>query len=127
MTPNATVLQQPDASSMRGRGAFGRVSRRVEHRPRLIAVWTPKTVAVPRKQRYNLAMTRSLERAFAEASQLATSEQDRIAHWLMAEICSEKAWDQKFADSQNELAKLADEALADVARGNVTNLDSSKL
>ncbi len=84
-------------------------------------------VAVSHKPRYNLEMTRALEKAFAEASQLASSEQDRIARWLLAEISDERAWDLKFADSQDLLAQLADEALADVAKGHVTNLDSSKL
>ena len=62
-------------------------------------------------------MTKLLEQAFAEASKLPPQEQDALADWLLAELESEKRWEKLFADSQDELSKLAAEALAEHQRG----------
>ena len=56
-------------------------------------------------------MTQLLECAFKEASKLTESEQDSVASLLLAELESERRWDQSFAFSQDELARLADMAL----------------
>ena len=72
-------------------------------------------------------MTQALEKAFAEASKLPDEEQDRIARWLLEELADERAWDEKFARSQDALSKLADQALEEIARGEVSDLDPSKL
>src|SRR3972149_1310018 len=56
-----------------------------------------------------LQMTRLLEQAFSEASKLPPQEQDALADWLLAELRSEKRWAELFANSQQELAKLAAE------------------
>ena len=60
-------------------------------------------------------MTQLLERAFAEASRLPESEQDAVASLLLAEFESERRWADSFASSQDELARLADEALRELA------------
>lgn len=56
-------------------------------------------------------MTELLQKAFAEASKLDETTRDIFARWLLEEIRSEQRWAQLFADSHDELALLADEAL----------------
>jgi hypothetical protein len=72
-------------------------------------------------------MTQLLERAFREAAQLPSFQQDEIAAWLLAELESEKRWDALFADSQDLLSFLADEALAEHDAGKTKPLDPSRL
>jgi hypothetical protein len=72
-------------------------------------------------------MTQALEKAFQEASKLPDEEQDRVAQWLLEELADERAWDEKFARSQDALSKLADQALDEIARGEVSDLDPSKM
>ena len=60
-----------------------------------------------------IPMTTRLEQAFTEASKLPPKEQDAFADWVLAELRSEKKWDRLFANSQEELSKLASEALAE--------------
>lgn len=62
-------------------------------------------------------MTKLLERAFAEAAKLSQEEQDAIAALLLEELASERRWSEAFAKSQDKLAVLADEALAELDRG----------
>ena len=68
-------------------------------------------------------MTQLLERAFTEASRLTESEQDAVASLLLAELDSERRWSHSFASSQDQLAKLADEALREFATGETRPLD----
>jgi hypothetical protein len=56
-------------------------------------------------------MTQLLEQAFAKASELDESEQNALARWILEELQSESRWDELFANSQDELAMLAQEAL----------------
>ncbi len=62
-------------------------------------------------------MTKLLEKAFAEASRLPLVMQDMIAERLLEDINAEAKWDDSFAGSQNELSRLADEAVADFQNG----------
>jgi urease gamma subunit len=62
-------------------------------------------------------MTTLLEEAFAKASQLPPKEQDALAALLLEEIASEKRWQGLFSQSQEQLAKLAEEALAEFDEG----------
>lgn len=71
-------------------------------------------------------MTMLLEKAFNEASKLSEVEQNELAKWLLEELKSEKKWDNLFADSEDILDKLADEALQDDKNGKTKNLDNSK-
>ncbi len=64
-------------------------------------------------------MTQLLEKAFKEASKLPELEQNALACWLMDEIISERKWEQAFAESEDVLDKLADEALAEHAQGKI--------
>ena len=62
-------------------------------------------------------MTELLEKAFAEASKLSPDEQDLLAQILLDDLASEELWEQSFTQSQDKLAQLADEALAEYQRG----------
>jgi hypothetical protein len=56
-------------------------------------------------------MTKLLEKAFSQASQLPEDEQDLLAKHVLAEIESEHHWDELFEGSQDELARLAAKTL----------------
>jgi hypothetical protein len=62
-------------------------------------------------------MTDLLEKALTEVAKLPASEQDAIAAMLLAELASEQRWAESFARSQDALAKLAEEALAEDRAG----------
>lgn len=62
-------------------------------------------------------MTQLLEKALTEIAKLAPPEQDAIATILLEEIASERRWAKSFEKSQDLLAKLADEALAEDQAG----------
>ena len=72
-------------------------------------------------------MTRLLEKAIAEVSQLPEQEQDAFASWMLVELASERRWDSLFADTQDALAGLADEALAEHRQGKSEPLDADRL
>ena len=62
-------------------------------------------------------MTKLLEKAFTEASTLPQQEQDSLARQLLADLASERRWSEAFANSQDQLEKLADDALAEFQEG----------
>ena len=62
-------------------------------------------------------MTKLLEKAFEEASNLSELEQNALARWLIDEILAEKKWEKTFAESEDLLEKLADQALAEHVEG----------
>ena len=62
-------------------------------------------------------MTQLLEKAFRKALKLPEMEQNIIAKWLIDELESEKKWERLFAESEDTLERLADEALAEHAHG----------
>ena len=72
-------------------------------------------------------MTNLLEQAFAEASKLSPQEQDAFANWILKELDSERRWQKTFDESQDDLAELADEALAEHNAGETQDLDPSQL
>jgi hypothetical protein len=72
-------------------------------------------------------MTQALENVFSRLLSLPADEQDRIAGWLQSELVSEEGWTRRFAQSQDLLNALADEALADSAAGRATDLDPDKM
>lgn len=61
--------------------------------------------------------TQLLERAFAEAAKLPVREQDALATLVMEEIAAEKQWDDAFANSQDMVAQMAEQALAEHKKG----------
>ncbi len=72
-------------------------------------------------------MTRLLEKAFAEASRLPERDQDAIAEIVLAELASEERWSELFKNSQNTLAELAEEALAEHRAGKTKPLNLDDL
>jgi len=72
-------------------------------------------------------MTKALEKALKEASKLSDTDQNALADAILAEIRSEKAWEVAFASSQDELDRLADEALDEHRSGRTEPLDPKRL
>ena len=68
-------------------------------------------------------MTSLLEKAVAQASKLPTEEQDAIASILLEELASEQRWAKAFAQSQDQLAAMAKEAIAEYRRGETEPID----
>ena len=52
-------------------------------------------------------MTELLQQALAEMQTLPDAEQDAIAAIILEEIADERRWDEAFAQSQEQLARLA--------------------
>ena len=46
-------------------------------------------------------MTKNLDKAFAEASKLPEPDQDALARWILAELASDRAWDDAFSRSSS--------------------------
>jgi hypothetical protein len=74
-------------------------------------------------------MTQLLEKAFEQASQLPSEQQDEFARLMMAELESERRWAELFARSESEelLSRLADEAFAAHRAGRTRPLDPESL
>lgn len=72
-------------------------------------------------------MSKLLDKAFEEASKLPESEQEALAQWLLAELESERRWEDALAQSQARLSELAEEALAEYRRGKAQDLDPDEL
>ena len=72
-------------------------------------------------------MTQSLERAISEIKKLPDQEQDAIAAVIMAELESDRRWDNAFANSRVELDQLADEALEEFRDGRTEPLDPERI
>jgi hypothetical protein len=70
-------------------------------------------------------MTKLLKEVLAKLSKLPPDQQDELAAWLLAEMEDEARWDKSFADSQDALAKLADEALEEHRRGETRPFDET--
>lgn len=72
-------------------------------------------------------MTKLLEKAFEEASRLPEVDQNAFAKWVLDELHSERAWEKAFAESEDVLDELADEAMAEKRKGKTIPLDLDKL
>ncbi len=72
-------------------------------------------------------MTRLLEEAFRKATSLPDSEQDALAAAILADLEDERKWTDAFANSQDLLAELAEEARADYRAGRTTPLDPQRM
>jgi hypothetical protein len=60
-------------------------------------------------------MTQRLEQAISEVRKLPESAQDSIATLILEQITDDRAWDESFARSQDQLARLAEKARTEVA------------
>ncbi len=72
-------------------------------------------------------MTDLLNQAFSAASQLSPAEQDALATLLLAEMASEKRWDEAFQASPSLLEQLAQEAIEEHRAGRTQPLDPGSL
>jgi hypothetical protein len=72
-------------------------------------------------------MTKLLKNAFNEASKLPEIEQNAIGRWLLDEIKTDKKWEKLFAESEDILEHLAQEALTENEKGKTKDLDINKL
>jgi len=72
-------------------------------------------------------MTKLLKKAFAEISKLSDIEQNKVAKWLLDELASERRWEKAFAESEDVLSQLADEALEEHSQGKTKPLDLDTL
>jgi hypothetical protein len=73
-------------------------------------------------------MGKLLERAIEEAQKLSNEEQESIGAWLLAEIESERRWDDLFSRPPSEaLERMAAEALEDHRTGRTLSLDPDRL
>lgn len=79
------------------------------------------------KNHWRLILTQLLKKAFEEASKLPELEQNALARWLIDEVISERKWEKAFAEPEDVLDKLADEALAEHAQGKTKLLDIDQL
>lgn len=68
-------------------------------------------------------MTKSLEQVIAKLKTLPAREQDAIAALIIEELEDEALWDRAFEQSQDALAKLAAEAMAEDRAGKTQELD----
>ena len=62
-------------------------------------------------------MTELLEKALREIAKLPDAEQDAVAAILLDELASEQRWARLFAKSEDKLASLAEDALAEYRAG----------
>lgn len=62
-------------------------------------------------------MTKLLEKAIKEISQLPEGEQDSLGALILEELASEERWAETFQKSKEELAKLAEEAISEFRAG----------
>ncbi len=68
-------------------------------------------------------MTKLLEEAFSRASMLPEVDQNALAKWVLDELRSQRNWEKTFADSEDILDRLADEAISEKRGGKATRLD----
>jgi hypothetical protein len=62
-------------------------------------------------------MTELLKKAFDAAYALSPERQNALAELILAEIEDEKSWDKAFAGTQDQLAIMAAEAIAEDRTG----------
>ena len=72
-------------------------------------------------------MTKRLEEAFAAISKLPDDEQDTLAAILLDELAAEQRWTEAFAKSQDQLSRLADEALTEYWENRTELLDTDQI
>lgn len=72
-------------------------------------------------------MTKLLEKAFEEAARLPEMDQNALAKWVLDELRSEKVWADAFAESEDVLEKLANEAIIEKRKGKAVPLDIDRL
>ena len=72
------------------------------------------------------AMGKLLEMAIAETSKLPEQEQEAVGALILAELESERHWDELFSKSQDLLSRLAEDARQEHRAGLTEPLDPDK-
>lgn len=72
-------------------------------------------------------MTKLLEKAFMKASQRSEIDQNILGKWLLEELEADRKWKHMFAESEDILDELADEAIIAYKKGKTKKLDIKKL
>lgn len=72
-------------------------------------------------------MTKLLEKAIAQVNKLSETDQDTIAALILDEIADEQEWDAAFAQSQDQLAKLAEKTREDIKAGRTKKMGFDEL
>ena len=72
-------------------------------------------------------MGKVLQQALSELTRLPEAEQDAVGAWILAELESERRWDDLFARSHDLLAEMAAEAIREDEAGLTEPLDPEKL
>lgn len=68
-------------------------------------------------------MTALLKKAFDAVSALPPERQDALAKMILAEIQDDKMWDEAFARSLDQLAAMANEAVAEHRAGKTRSME----
>ncbi len=71
-------------------------------------------------------MTKRLEAVFAEVAKLPNEEQETLATIILEELASERRWAEAFTKSQEQLTRLAEEALAEFRAGQTAPLETDQ-
>ncbi len=72
-------------------------------------------------------MTQLLQQALAAVQKLSASDQDTIAALILEELTDEQRWEEAFARSQDQLARLAEKVRGDIRAGRVKNVGMDDL
>ena len=72
-------------------------------------------------------MGKVLEQALTELTKLPESEQDAVGAWILAELESERRWDDLCARSPDLLAEMGEDAIREDEVGLTKPLDPEKL
>jgi hypothetical protein len=72
-------------------------------------------------------MTKALKKAFEVASRLPDREQDELATAILEELAADERWEAAFAQSQQALEHLAEEARKEHRAGRTEALDPDAL
>ena len=68
-------------------------------------------------------MTKLLEKAFEEARKLPPEDQDALGAIILEEIADEAGWTKRFAETQDQLSRWADDVRAEIEAGKTVPLD----
>ena len=72
-------------------------------------------------------MGKVLQQALTELTKLPETEQDAVGAWILAELESERKWEELFARSPDLLAEMAADAIREDDAGLTEPLDPEKL
>jgi hypothetical protein len=72
-------------------------------------------------------VTELLSRAFERASELHPTLQDELARQILEDLVGESKWEETLARTQDQLEKLADQALAELRAGRTTQMGFDEL